>query len=104
MLFTGIPLVTQSDRGTENNAVMNCQTVIRHRLNPSLVDTLQHRWCVDKSNIKSKAMWSQLRRQFTPGFENQLDYGLNNGLYNPDDPLEKYVTWLLYHDIGFFTI
>jgi hypothetical protein len=102
MLFVGIPLVTQSDRGTENNVIANCQTVIRHRLDPSLVDTLQHRWCVDKSNIKSEAMWSQLRRQFTPGFENQLDYGLNNGLYNPDDPLEKYVTssWSLY--IWFF--
>ena len=47
-------------------------------------------------------MWSQLRRQFTPGFENLLDYGLNNGLYNPDDPLEKYVTWSLY--IGSFTV
>ena len=102
MLFAGIPLITQSDQGTENNVVVNCQTVIRHRLDPSLVDTLQHCWCVEKSNIKSEAMWSQLHHQFTPGFKNQLNYGLNNGLYSPDDPLEMYVTWSLY--IGSSTV
>ncbi|KAI9452828.1 hypothetical protein F5148DRAFT_1330590 [Russula earlei] len=91
----GIPLITQSDRGTENNVVANCHTVTRHWLDPSLVGTLQHRWCVEKTNIKPEIAWSQLRRQFTPGFESHLDFGYNNGLYNPDDPLEKLVfRWL----------
>ncbi|KAF8232648.1 hypothetical protein L208DRAFT_1271005, partial [Tricholoma matsutake] len=91
----GIPLITQSDCGGENNVVANCHTVICHRLDPSLAGTLQHRWCVEKSNIKPEALWSQLWCQFTPGFETQLDYGLNNSLYNPDDPLEKLVfRWL----------
>lgn len=85
----------QSDCGGENNVVANCHTVIHHRLDPSLAGTLQHRWCVEKSNIKPEALWSQLWCQFTPGFETQLDYGLNNGLYNPDDPLKKYVSKLL---------
>ena len=84
MLFVGIPLVTQSDRGIENNVVANYQTVIRHRLDPSLVDTFCNIAGVSTSRISSEAMWSQLRRQVTPGFENQLDYGLYNGLYNPD--------------------
>ena len=26
-----------------------------------------------------------------PGFEDKLDYGLINGLYDPNDPLEKYI-------------
>lgn len=85
----GIPLVTQSDRGRENNVVANCHTCTQHRLDPSLSDTLQHRWCIDKTNVKPEAAWSQLRRQFTPGFEDKLDYGVNNGLYDPSDPLEK---------------
>ncbi|KAH9915480.1 hypothetical protein B0H21DRAFT_664705, partial [Amylocystis lapponica] len=31
-----IPLLTQSDLGTENNGIANAQTVLRHRLDPSL--------------------------------------------------------------------
>jgi len=79
----------QSDRGTENNGVVNFHTVTCHQLDPSLVGTLQHHWCVEKSNIKPEIAWSLLRHQFTPGFEDHLDFGYNNGLYNPDDPLEK---------------
>jgi hypothetical protein len=79
----------QSDRGRENNGMANCHTCTCHHLDPTLRDTLQHRWCIEKTNIKPEGMCSQLRHQFTPGFENQLDYGLNNGLYNPNDPLEK---------------
>ncbi|KAI9445613.1 hypothetical protein F5148DRAFT_1254841, partial [Russula earlei] len=91
----GIPLITQSDCGTENNVVANCHTVTRHWLDPSLVGTLQHRWCVKKTNIKPEIAWSQLHRQFTLGFESHLDFGYNNGLYNPDDPLKKLVFhWL----------
>lgn len=85
----GIPLVTQSDRGRENNGIANMHTAIRHQLDPTLRDTLQHRWCIDKSNIKAEAMWAQLRRQFTPGFEDILDKGVNDGLYDVNNPLEK---------------
>jgi hypothetical protein len=40
-------------------------------------------------NVKPEAAWSQLRRQFTPGFEDILDFGVNNNLYDVDDPLEQ---------------
>lgn len=78
-----------SDRGRENNGIANLHTAIRHQLDPSLRETLQHRWCIDKTNIKAEAMWSQFRSQFTPGFEDVLDHGINTGLYSPSDPLEK---------------
>jgi hypothetical protein len=81
--------VTQSDPGSENFGVANMQTVIRHRLDPSLSETLQHRWMRKSKNIKSEINWSIFRRDFTPGFENILDHGVNNGWYNIDDPLEK---------------
>jgi hypothetical protein len=84
-------LITQSDLGTENYGIANCHTLIRHRLDPTLRDTIQHRWRRDKMNIKPEIAWSQIRRQFTPGFENILDFGIHNDLYNPGDPLEKYV-------------
>jgi hypothetical protein len=63
----------------------------RHRLDPSLADTLQHQWMRNKTNIKNESNWSVLRRDFPPGFENVLDDGVNRGLYNADDPLERYV-------------
>jgi hypothetical protein len=42
-----------------------------------------------KKNIKSEANWSIFRRDFTPGFEDILDHGVNSGWYNVEDPLEQ---------------
>lgn len=91
--FSGIPLITQSDPGKENNGTANCHTSIRHHLDPSLIRTLQHRWKREKNNVKPEGVWSQYRRQFTPGFESILDYGVQNGLYDVNDHLEKYVLY-----------
>ena len=85
-----IPLITQSDAGSENFGTANCHTTARHRLDPSLADTLQHWWMRNKTNIKSESNWSILRRDFTPGFENLFDEGVNNGLYDASDALERY--------------
>ncbi|KAJ6619203.1 hypothetical protein B0H10DRAFT_2163996 [Mycena sp. CBHHK59/15] len=74
----GIPLITQSDHGSENYGIANCHTVTRQRLDPLLIGTLQHRWI-----------------QFTPGFENILDQGVARGLYDISKPVEKLVfRWL----------
>ncbi len=80
-----------SNRGQENNGIANMHTTIRHQLDPSLHDTLQHRWCIDKTNIKAEATWSQFRSQWVPGFEDVLDHGVNTGIYDPSNPLKKYV-------------
>lgn len=91
--YIGVPLVTQSDKGWEMYAVANVHTNIRHTLDYSLRETLQHRWCSSKMNIKPEAFWSLLRRQFSPGFENLFDHGINENLYDPGDPIEKYFTF-----------
>ena len=85
--------MTMSDRGQENNGIANLQMTIRYRLDPSLWGTLQHQWCINKMNIKAEAGWSQFRSQWAPGFEDLLDFGVNNGFYSPSDPLEKYPTF-----------
>jgi hypothetical protein len=85
----GVPLITQSDPGTENYGVANMHTVIRQRLDPSLTGTLQHRWMRKHANIKPEINWRVYRQDFTPGFEDILDSGVNNGWYNVDNPLEK---------------
>lgn len=94
--MAGIPLITQSDPGSENYGIANCHTSLRHQLDPSLTQTLQHRWKREKQNVKPEAVWSQYRRQFTPGFETILDYGVQHGLYDVDDHLEKYVIQTLH--------
>lgn len=87
--WTGVPLTTQSDPGTENNGVANVHTLIRHTLDPSLRDTRQHRFMRKHNNVKPESTWSLLRRDFTPGFQNIFDEGINHGLYDVNDPLEK---------------
>ncbi|KAF7288816.1 hypothetical protein HMN09_01363400 [Mycena chlorophos] len=58
---------------------------------PSLADTLQHRWMNEKKNVMPEIAWSQLRRRFAPGFEDVLDVGVNNGWYDPKSLLESLV-------------
>lgn len=89
--IVGIPLITMSDPGRENNGIANMHTLMRHQLDSSLRDTLQHRFCPDKKNIKAEIGWSQFRAQWAPGFEDLFDFGVNSGLYTSSDPLEKYV-------------
>ncbi|KAJ6474357.1 hypothetical protein C8R45DRAFT_835079 [Mycena sanguinolenta] len=85
------PLVSQSDPGTENYGLANGHTLLRHLHDPSLEGTLQHRWMLKKKNVMPEIGWSQLRHRFTPGFEDILDVGVNNGWYNPDILLEALV-------------
>ncbi|KAJ7843631.1 hypothetical protein B0H14DRAFT_3139543 [Mycena olivaceomarginata] len=84
-------LVSQSDPGTENYGLANGHTLLRHLHDPSLEGTLQHRWMTRKKNVMPEIGWSQLRHHFTPGFEDILDIGVNNGWYDPDVLLEALV-------------
>ncbi|KAG2124899.1 hypothetical protein DEU56DRAFT_963243 [Suillus clintonianus] len=102
-----MPLVTQSDPGTENNGIANGHTMLRHLQDPGLARTLQHKFRGDHRNIKPEIFWSQLRCRWTPGFEDILDFGLSAGIYNPDDALERlvfhfvFIPWLQ-HELDLF--
>ncbi|KAF8149133.1 hypothetical protein B0H34DRAFT_758164 [Crassisporium funariophilum] len=89
--YLDMPLVTQSDPGSENYGIANGHTALRHWHDPNLVGTIQHRWMRQKKNVKPEITWSQLRRRFTPGFEDILDFGVNNGLYDTNLPLHVFV-------------
>ncbi|VDC06453.1 unnamed protein product [Peniophora sp. CBMAI 1063] len=65
------------------------QTIIRQRLDMSLVEFLQHRWMHNGQNIKPEIQWSQLRAQWAPGFEAVLQNGLDNGLLDMNEDLEQ---------------
>ncbi|KAF8835867.1 hypothetical protein BDN67DRAFT_992298 [Paxillus ammoniavirescens] len=64
--FGFIPMVTQSDPGTENFGTANTQTMLRQVKDPSL----------QGFNIMPEIAWSQLRHRFAPGFEGLLNEGL----------------------------
>ncbi|KAI6038016.1 hypothetical protein EDC04DRAFT_2868507 [Pisolithus marmoratus] len=74
-----IPLVTQSDPGTENFGIANAQSMLCQWHDPELVSMLQHRWMQHKKNITPEIMWSQLWCHFTPGFETILKHGVKEG-------------------------
>jgi len=85
----GVPIITQSDAGTENYGVANAHTTIQHRLDEGLANTLQHYFLPGHNNIFSEVKWSIFRRDFVPRFEDILQNGVNNGWYDVNDVLEK---------------
>ncbi|KAJ7668830.1 hypothetical protein B0H17DRAFT_1162310 [Mycena rosella] len=90
-----MPLVSQSDPGTENFGLADGHTLLRHLHDPDLEGTLQHRWMREKKNVMPEIGWSQLHHQFTSGFEDILDMGVTNGWYDPGDLVETLVfRWL----------
>jgi hypothetical protein len=89
--LSDMPLITQSDLGTENYGIANAQTLLRQHYDPLLQGTLQHRWMRTKKNVMPEITWSQLRRRFTPGFETLLDEGVVEGWYDAGNTLHTYV-------------
>ncbi|KZT62181.1 hypothetical protein CALCODRAFT_426458, partial [Calocera cornea HHB12733] len=85
----GIPLITQSDPGTENYGIANAQTTLRQLLDPTLVGTLQHQWMRGHTNIKPEIFWSKLRRQWSEGWEALFQEGIDEGWYDVNIPTEK---------------
>jgi hypothetical protein len=82
-------MITQSDPGTENYGIANGHTYLRHWHDPNLMGTLQHRWMRQKKNVVPEIRWSQMRRRWSPGFENVLDHGVNEDLYDSADPIQS---------------
>jgi len=86
-----VPIITQSDPGTEHFGVANAHTTIWQHLDPMLAGTLQHCFAKGHNNILSEIKWSVFCCDFSPGFEDVLEHGVNNGWYDVNDALEKYV-------------
>jgi hypothetical protein len=93
----GVPLVTQSDLGTENYNVAYAHTSIRHELDSSLEGSIQHKWMSKHRNVKPEAAWWRLRFTWSPGFEDMLELGLARQWYNPENMIDKFAPFL---DIG----
>ena len=91
LALSDIPMVTQSDPGTENFGIANAQTLLWQMHDLMLEGFVQHRWMHTKKNIKPEITWSQLRRRFCPGFEAFLETGLDEGWYDPDNTLQLWV-------------
>ncbi|KAG2125457.1 hypothetical protein DEU56DRAFT_873091 [Suillus clintonianus] len=86
-----IPMITQSDPGSENYGITNAHTMLCQMYDSSLHGTLQHWWMRTKKNVMPEIAWSQLRRRFTPGFESLLDEGVVRGWYDVDNVLQVMV-------------
>ncbi|KAG2078334.1 hypothetical protein BDR04DRAFT_1124232 [Suillus decipiens] len=71
-----MPMVTQSDPGSENFGIANAHTMLRQWHDPALQGTLQHHWMRNKKNVTPEIMWSQLQHCFMPGFKSLLEHGV----------------------------
>ncbi|KAG2335890.1 hypothetical protein BDR05DRAFT_978886 [Suillus weaverae] len=102
-----MPMVMQSDPGSENFGIANAHTMLRQWHNPTLQGTLQHRWMHTKKNVMPEITWSQLRCWFTPGYENYLDSGVDAGWYDCDNTLQClifrwiFIPWLQHELDGY---
>ena len=77
-----IPLITQSDLGSENYGIANAQSILRQWHDLRLEGTVQHRWMRSKKNVKPEIAWSQFRCRFTPSFEKIIQEGVTAGWYD----------------------
>ncbi|KAG1867744.1 hypothetical protein F4604DRAFT_1584905 [Suillus subluteus] len=89
--FGHMPLITQSDLGSENYGIANAQTLLHQCYDPTLQGTLQHHWMHTKKNVMLEITWSQLWCRFTPGFETLLDEGVIEGWYDSGNTLHMMV-------------
>ncbi|KAI5998323.1 hypothetical protein F5J12DRAFT_724905, partial [Pisolithus orientalis] len=75
--FSYIPMITQSDPGTENFGIANAQTLLWQMHDLALEGYIQHQWMHTKKNIKPEIAWSQLCCRFSPAFESLLDMAVS---------------------------
>ncbi|PBK59871.1 hypothetical protein ARMSODRAFT_838570, partial [Armillaria solidipes] len=85
------PLLTQSDLGNENGNVARAHTFLWQWADPDLQDTLQHRWMAEKKNVPPEIVWSVYQRTCSFGYERVLQFGIEQGWYDPKIPLEALV-------------
>ncbi|KAI6095605.1 hypothetical protein EDD16DRAFT_1492238 [Pisolithus croceorrhizus] len=89
--FGYIPMITQSDPGTESFRIANAQTLLWQMHDPMLEGYVQHWWMHTKKNIMPEIAWLQLCHRFSPGFESLLNTGVDAGWCDPDNMLQLMV-------------
>ncbi|KAK0186780.1 hypothetical protein F5146DRAFT_1004848 [Armillaria mellea] len=66
----------------------HAQTFLRQWADPELCNTVQHCWKAEKMNIPSKIVWSVFCTTFSFGYKGLLQHGVDQGWYDPKEPLE----------------
>ncbi|KAG2155220.1 uncharacterized protein EDB93DRAFT_1239155 [Suillus bovinus] len=79
--FSYMPMVTQSNPGSENYGIANAHMMLRQWHDPSLHSTLQHRWMRSKKNVM-------------PEIACLLEHGVNSGWYDSNNILQVCTTFL----------
>ena len=90
-------MLTQSDHGTENYNIAYAQTFMRQKLDPDLAGTLQHNFMRGHTNIKPERAWERLRDTWSGGFEDMLNRGIRDQLYNTSNLVDRYGSFYMRH-------
>ncbi|KAI6032452.1 hypothetical protein EDC04DRAFT_2922060, partial [Pisolithus marmoratus] len=70
--FGYVPMIIQSNPGTENFGIANAQMLLWQMHDSTLEGYVQHWWMHSKKNIMPEIAWSQLRRHFPLGLSHYL--------------------------------
>lgn len=87
-IYLGMPMLTQSDPGTENFGIANAQSTLRQMMDEGLTGTMQHIHSRKHGNIKPEIFWSGFRRRFAPALEQLFEEGIEQGIYDPHVHIE----------------
>ncbi|QRV83586.1 hypothetical protein RhiJN_11602 [Ceratobasidium sp. AG-Ba] len=82
-----VPLLTQSDAGSENYHVADAQTTLRQMTDPSLQGSRQHGVSQKHGNIKSEQFWSGMSERASSGLKQFLQLGIEDESYDSTVPL-----------------
>lgn len=103
----GIPVQTCTDHGTEtvHMAALQVYMTAKYANEPMQVAQRAHMFTTSPRNQKIESLWSLLRRRKGKTLQRFFQDAIDSGIYNPEDPLEKYANpFLTVHKLLLFDV
>ncbi len=85
-----IPFSTRSDCGVETVDAVSYQFKLHNILGTELDRKTTHKYVKSVRNIKIESAWATFRKAIGHSLELLLSSGVENGIYNPNNLLERY--------------
>jgi hypothetical protein len=85
----GIPKKLTTDRGTETVDLAGHQLYLGQSYGSGAPDWAYHRYVVSTRNQKIECFWDKLTCGLTGHIKAQLQERIDQGLYDPDDPMAR---------------
>lgn len=91
-----VPFSTRSDCGTETVEAVSYQYKLHEILGTNLDIKTTHKYVRSVHNIKIESAWAVFRKSIGHSLELLLESGVKEGIYNPNNLLQRYIFWFLF--------